>query len=197
MRNKGFKSKKFRFMIALKRLKVMPSHEIHKFQLSRATLSRMNVSGEIVSLGRGIYSHPSIDPFVGAVLAARLYPDAILSNITALVIHELSDERVDKIDIDIDRARSIRNDLFKVHRVAKSKRVGVTRLLFHGFRIKIYDKERTLCEAYRIDPAGAIFFKALKRYLKTSSPDIEKVSQYDQILRTQVLRHLRQEWADA
>lgn len=197
MRKKGFKTEKTRFLAHLNRVKVMSSRDIKKFTLSRATLSRMNESGEIISLGKGLYSHPSIDPFVGTVVAARLYPDAIISNITALVVHELSDERIDRVDIDVDRTRSIRNDLFSIHRVAKSKRVGVTNLLFHGIRIKIYDKERSLCEAYRIDPAGPIFFKALKRYLKSSTPNTNRISKYDKILKTQVLRHLRQEWADA
>jgi predicted transcriptional regulator of viral defense system len=197
MRNIGFKTRKNRFLKVLGRLKVMPSREARKFGLSLATLSRMNDSGEIVNLGKGLYSHPSMDPFAGTVAASKIYRGAIISHITALVVHGLSDERVDKIDIDIDRTTSIRHNLFSVHRVAKRKRIGVTHLSFHGVKIKIYDRERTLCEAYRIDPAGAIFFKALKRYLKMPSPNIEKIAKYDKVLRTQVLKHLRQEWADA
>lgn len=49
-------------------------------------------------------AHPSLDLFTASLIAtARYYPKAVISNITALVIHSLSDEGIDRIDVDIPR----------------------------------------------------------------------------------------------
>ena len=41
------------------------------------------------------------------IAASRFYPQAVISNITGLLVHNLSDEPVERIDVDIERSRSI------------------------------------------------------------------------------------------
>ncbi len=127
------------------------------------------------------------------LVTSRYYPNTVISNLTALVIHKLSDESLDRIDVDIDRSQTLRNRLLKVHRVSGSRKIGVSKMKFMGELIRVYDLERTLCEAYRMDPSGDLFFKAVKRYLKRYKPDFNKIDKYDQKLKTKVLTHLRQE----
>jgi predicted transcriptional regulator of viral defense system len=147
---------------------------------------------------RGIYASTELDPFVAAVLAtAKYYPSAIISGITALQIHELAQEYVEKIDVDISRGTSIRNKMLQVHRVPSQRLIGMMELKFHGSKIRIYDIERTLCEAYHLDPSGPLFFKALKRYVARGKVKASQIQKYDQKLKTHVLMHLRQELADA
>lgn len=154
-------------------------------------------AGQIVYLGTGIYSHPSIDPFAASIIAiARYYPNAIISNITALVVHELTDERVDRIDVDIPRNSSIRNKLISAHRVPEKNILGMIRLPYHGQKIRIYCKERALCDAYRIDPEGPLFLKSMKRYVKAGNVDPDRIAKYDMLLSTNALRAFRQEIAD-
>lgn len=178
--------------------RVISSTELLEVLGSRVATKRIADAGEITPLGSGIYASPGLDPFTAAVIAtARFYPKTIISNITALVIHGLSDESIDRVDVDLERTRTIRNRLLRVHRVSKTRLIGMTTIVFHGEKIRIYDLERTLCEAYKIDPSGPIFFKALKQYVKSGKVAAERIAKYDSKLGTNVLRHLRQELAGA
>ncbi len=182
----------------IKKNQVATSKELEKYVPARTILGRLVDEGQIQSLGAGVYGTIALDPFIASVIAAaRYYPKAIVSNLTAMVIQGLSDERIDRIDVDIERNASIRNKLLKVHRVVASRLAGVEKLKFHGSTIRIYDRERSLCEAYLIDEGGPLFFKALKRYLKKQKPDFGSILKYDNALKTQVLRHVQQELADA
>lgn len=102
-----------------------------------------------------------------------------------------------KVDVDISRDTSVRNRMLAVHRVPNRRLIGVTSMLLMAGKFSIYDLERTLCEAYLLDQKGAVFFKALKRYCAIGKIASDVIAQYDQILKTQVLSHLRQELADA
>lgn len=177
--------------------KVMRAAEFKPYVSTRTQLRRLVDAGKIIALGSGIYAHPSIDPFVSSVIAtARYYPKAVISNISALVIHGLSDERVDRIDVDIQRNSSIRNKLIYAHRVPNKNIIGTIQQDYHGTKIRIYSRERALCDAYRLDAGGPIFLRSLKRYVKAGVIDPENIAKFDQVLKTDVLRSLRQELAD-
>ncbi len=182
----------------LNKRRVATSKELEKFLPARAILKRLVDEGKLQPLGAGLYAANTLDPFHASVIAvAAYYPEAVISNLTAMVIHGLSDERIDRIDVDIDRGTSIRNKLLAVHRVPIKRLTGIEKAKFHGATIKIYDTERTLCEASFLDPGGPILFKALKRYIKRQTPNTTAILKYDGILGTQVLRHIQQELADA
>ncbi len=181
----------------LQKEKVLSAQQLKSSVSSRMALKRLVEDGKIVSLGAGLYASSRIDPFVASVIAIpRFYPKAILSNITALVIHGLSDESVDRIDVDIPRDSSIRNALLRVHRVPAKRLVGITAMKFHGEIITIYDPERSLAEAFRFDKGGPIFYKALKRYLRQHDPNMALILKYDGLLGTLVMPHVQQELAD-
>ena len=87
----------------------MKTSELLKFASNNYQIGQLAEKGYITSLGAGFYSHPSIDPFDAYILVvAKYYPQAVISNITALVFHKLTDERVDFVDVDVSRAQSIR-----------------------------------------------------------------------------------------
>lgn len=181
----------------LRKMKVAKISDLVSQTLTRLQISRMAASGEILSLGAGLYAHPSLDPFVASAIAvARYYPSGVISKATALVIHKLSDERIDRIDIDIGRNSSIRNKLIHAHRIADSRLIGIERIEYHGEPIRIYNRERALSEAYIMDPDGDLFIKSIKRYTSSQTPNTEKIAEYDELLTTHVLRAIRQELAD-
>jgi predicted transcriptional regulator of viral defense system len=177
--------------------RVLKLAELKRHGASAVKMRRMAEAGLVLSLGAGIYATPALDPFAAAVLAtAKYYPNAVISGLTALQIHGLAQEYVDRVDVDVPRETSIRNSLLNVHRVPKGRLVGITRLKHQGVEIQIYDRERSLCEAFRIDPSGPLFFRALKRYLRSGTPDPQRILKYDRAARTDVLSHLKQELAD-
>lgn len=176
---------------------VMRAAELSSYVSTRAQLGRYAESGKLTALGAGYYAHPSLDPFTASIMVvAKYYPETVISNLTALVIHGLSDERIDRIDVDIPKTSSLRNKLICAHRIPPIHIIGVVHQNFHGSEIRIYNLERTLCDAYHIDPDGPIFLKALKRYMKSSSINPDQIAKFDRILGTKVLRSLTQELAN-
>jgi predicted transcriptional regulator of viral defense system len=180
-----------------KQKSVVTTKELLRVLKNNIAIKRAVEAGEITSLGSGIYASFSLDPFIAAVIAtSKFYPKAVISNITSLTIHGLGDERIDRIDVDIERSESLKNKLLHVHRVSKNQLIGISKIDFHGHKIRIYNLERSLCEAYKIDPAGPLFFKSLKRSLKNHKLNATLIAKYDIALKTKVLTHLQQELAD-
>lgn len=181
----------------LKKEKVMKLSELAPLLGSRMEVSRKAKEGLIQSLGSGFYASVDVDPFLASlIVVAKYYPQAVISNRTALHIYGLSQDYIQNIDIDIERNKSLRNKLLKVHRVPKAKLIGITTFNYKGHKIQIYELERALAEAYRIDPAGPYFYTALKRYLKLGKINTEKIISYDKKLKTKVMLHLQQEMAN-
>lgn len=183
---------------ALARRKLMTHAELLKAGATGTQLGRMANAGLITAVGSGIYASTALDPFVAAVLAtAKYYPNAVISGLTALQIHNLALEYIQKVDVDVPRETSIRNKMLQVHRIPKSRLVGIIALKYEGTKIRIYDLERSLCEAFKIDAAGPIFFKALKRYVALGKVNPDRIKKYDLAVKTHVLAHLQQELASA
>ncbi len=176
---------------------VLKSKDLEQILGSRVAIKRKVEAGELQALGSGIYSSPSLDPLIAAALAvAKYFPKAVLSGRTALFLHKLSDHSVERLDVDIAKTTSLHNKMLEVHRVVPSRLTGISKMTLECLPVRIYDLERTLCEAYRLDPAGPEFFTALKRYLKQKDPDTLKIKKYDKALGTNVLVHVMQEQAD-
>jgi len=195
MKLKLGQDEKLRKIIAKKG--VMTAQELVVLLGNKMQLKRKADEGLLLPLGSGFYGSPGLDPFTASVKAAgRYYPQSVISGLTALVIHGLSDESLDRVDVDVPRGTSIKNRLLKVHRVSVKKLIGIVKLDFNDQMIRIYDPERSLCEAYRLDPSGTIFYKALKRYVKKYPHKPEQIAKYDQTLKTDVLRRFQQELAD-
>jgi predicted transcriptional regulator of viral defense system len=181
----------------IKKEKVMALTELIKLCGNRMEVSRKAQEGIFQSLGSGFYASPKLDPFLAALsVVAKYYPQVVISNRTALHLHGLAQDYIEKIDVDIEREKSIRNKLLKVHRIPSKRLTGIIHLNYQGIKIKIYDLERTLAEAYRLDPAGPDFYKALKRYIKLGHIKPDQIAYYDKNLKTKVLSHLQQELAN-
>ncbi len=165
--------------------------------MSGTGLRRYAEEGKLIALGAGYYAHPSLDPFTASLaVVARFYPQAVISNATALFLHGFTDERIEQIDVDIPRETSIKNKLIRTHRVNKKLISGVEEAIYNGVAIKVYSQERTLGDAYHLDPDGAIFLKAFKRYVKKGKIDSSAIAAFDELLKTEVLRAVRQQLAD-
>jgi hypothetical protein len=176
---------------------VFSSRQLVKLLGHRMAIQRLVESDRLMPLGRGFYTTPKLDPSVAQIhVVARFYPRAVISGISALIIHKLSDEKLDRATVDLPKETKLANQLLDVRRVAKSRLVGVTRMEYFGESIRIYEVERSLCDAYRID-RGALFFKALKRYIQHYRPNAKKIARYDKALGTKVLPALQQELANA
>jgi len=181
----------------IKKQKVLALIELVELFGNRMEVSRKTREGVLQSLGNGFYAIPELDPFLAAlVVVTKYYPQVVISGRTALHIHGLAQDYIEKIDVDIEREKSLRNSILHVHRVDSKRLIGITKLNHHGIAIRIYDIERTLAEAYKLDPAGPDFYKALKRYIKRGNIQTDRIAYYDKIIKTKVITHLQQELAN-
>jgi predicted transcriptional regulator of viral defense system len=181
----------------IRKEKVMDLSELIELYGNRMEVSRKAGEGILQALGNGFYAVPGLDPFLAALMiVAKYYPQLVISNRTALFIYGLAQDYIERLDVDIEREKSLRNKMLNVHRVDIKRLIGITKMSHHGIVIKIYDIERTLAEAYKLDPAGPDFYKALKRYIKKGSIKADRIANYDKTLKTKVLIHLQQELAN-
>jgi predicted transcriptional regulator of viral defense system len=180
----------------LKGRSVFSAPELIRVLGHRTAIQRLTEEGQLISLGAGYYFTPKIDPSSAqAHVIGRFYPNAVISGLSALFIHGLSDEMPERITVDIPKSMSLRNRLIEARRIVDSRLIGITKIDYKGAKIRVYDIERSLCDAYRID-RGATFFKAIKLYVEKYSPNTYKIALYDKKLGTRVLVSLQQELAD-
>lgn len=180
----------------LKKHLVAKTAELNKITKNRMAIKRAVNAGEIQNPLRGYYCLPSLDCFTaGLIIVSKYYKKAIISGITAARYYQLSDENLEKIDIDIPNTENIQNSFFNVKRINKNKLVGISKVNLLGHQLKIYDRERTLIDL-KLKYSQAIFYKALKRYVKANKINTEKIREYEQNFSTKVLAAIAQELAD-
>lgn len=149
--------------------------------------------GVLERISRGFYRRADRDSKVpheweDAVLVARSIPRGVLCLITALVYHELTDEFARQIWIAVPReSRPPKRPNTRVVRLSNIT-LGANEISFGGARVKMFDQERTIIDAFRY-LSKEIAIKALKKYLKRDSnhrPDLKKLARYAKTLRTDI-----------
>lgn len=118
-------------------------------------------------------------------------PNIIFSHLSALYIHDLTDRTPLKMTITVPRTKNV-SSLIKSGMVDVKRSNEKTHLLGlcdgrspSGFTIKVYDKERTICDIVRNskNTDAQILTDALKRYASRKDKDLSKLMQYAKILK--------------
>jgi hypothetical protein len=106
-------------------------------------------SGEINKIGKAVYAKEKNVP--ESAYFAFKYPHAIFTMHTAFYMHGLTDVIPEGYDLATDRnASKIRDKRVKQYFVASDfVNLGVEKMIYNGYPIKIYSKERMLIELIR------------------------------------------------
>lgn len=185
------------FSAVFKAAPVQHARTVERAAGGRSALLKAVEEGQVQRIGGGYYGGANLEPSVAQVLVvARFFRRAVVSGISALQLHGLTDEYPNRVQIDIPRSSAARNKILEVRRVQPKFMIGIERREIHGVTVKLYDRERSLCDLYRMERDGARFLKSLKRYVASRKIDASKIAEYDKVLKTHVLSHLRQELAD-
>lgn len=165
------------------------TEEAKKLNISLRYLQRLEEEGELERVAQGLYLHKDflVDPFY---LAQYRSPKAIFSHTTALYLHKLSDENPRILTMTVPSGWNSplikQEDLYKFYYYKEEiwgigqEKIAST----YGHMIKIYNKERTLCDCIvDIDEIGRdIVIKAIKEYMDNKeSRDINKLYKYAEI----------------
>ncbi len=169
--------------------------EARALGVSASLLSYYVNKGQIERLSHGVYQGTERKkvPFEWEDLVATIesIPNGKVCLISALAIYELTDEIPRQHWIAIPhRQFAPRRPRVKIVRMRDTK-IGSTRMRLGGTAINIFDKERTVVDAFRF-LALETAIKALKEYLsgKHGRPALVKLRKYSRKLKAPIEKYV-------
>jgi predicted transcriptional regulator of viral defense system len=153
--------------------------------------------GQIERMGRGVYKIKHIDfdrdfEWEDLALTALSIPNGVVCLISALCYYGLTDEIMREFWVAVPHSTTspTRENAHIVR--MRNTSLGKTIIKIGNQKIKIFDRERTIIDAFRyLDKEIAL--KALQAYLKTSEdikPDIDKLLKYAKKLRVDLTHYI-------
>jgi len=139
----------------LKRRGITRRAELESAGVTGTTVSRMERSGEIVRLARGLYQLPdaALDPQQSLAEAARLVPKGVICLASALAFHGLTDQMPPKVWIAIGRKDWRPRITYPPLRVARFSdeelRRGVERKKIAGTTVPVFGVAKTVADLFR------------------------------------------------
>ena len=153
--------------------------------------------GLIEKVGRGVYRgiNTSLDvefKYEDLVLAAKSIPGGIVCLISALDLYDLTDDIPREYYIALDHnRRAPRRAGVQIVRM-RNTQIGRTRITLGNTTLLIFDRERTIVDAFRFLGTETAL-KALKKALKAkneNSIDLTKLQNYARQLRVNIKPYL-------
>ena len=156
--------------------------EINKNKIGRDYLKKLVTMGEIEKVSRGIYIDKNIleDCFYTFYLR---HPNAVFSHFTALYFYDMT-EVIPNV-FDITCANNFYSNDFNKYNVfyVKDSLLDLGCIMVddkHGFKVKCYDLERTICDIIR--SKNRLDYEQIKKsvrlYVKRKDKDIKKLIEY-------------------
>lgn len=156
-----------------------------------AGLNKMDVQslyreGYLERIRHGYYQLAEAENLSEEQLLATLIPEAVVCVESALFYYGYSDFTPRKWSIAVPRniSRSkVRTKIipFKAYYVPVDfYEIGKTKALINGFKLSIYDRERTLCDCFKYQTKldRELFNKAVHAYTADHKKDLSNLSQY-------------------
>lgn len=156
-------------------------------------LSHFCKKGIIERVGRGIYRGPQaklkIDfEWEDLALVAMTVPNGVICLISALCYYGLTDQIMREFWIAIPHAsKSPQRAKTRIIRM-RNIELGQTEIQMGTCRLKIFDKERTIVDAFRY-LSREVAIKALQAYLRqvgSGKPDLKKLMSYAKVLHVNI-----------
>jgi len=145
--------------------------------------------GLLQRLRRGYYASPEkINDMDTYEILAVLVPDAVISLFSAAQYHDLSSVIPRQIDVTFPvnkRVPVLPADIHvKIHKaIPQVYEVGIQTVKKEGYPLKIYDRERTVCDFFRMrhQIGKDCAFEVLKNYM-SGRKQLQKLSEYAELL---------------
>ena len=169
----------------------MRTKDLQKEKIQYRTLQRL-IDQEVVEKVRyGYYQWINPEDFSEVGTVIRLFPDAVFCMETALRYYEYSDRTPAEwhLAVSKDSGKSrfkIDYPFVKPHYMEPSwLEVGLTSGTMDGHKVRIYDKDRVICDClrYRNKMDKEIFNKAVQRYIADPEKNIPHLLEYAEVLR--------------
>jgi predicted transcriptional regulator of viral defense system len=170
---------------------IMRTKDLQAEKIFYRNIQGLVEEGAVEKVRFGYYQWVDEDDFSEVGTIIRLFPDGIFCMETALRYYDYSDRTPAKwhmaVSKDSGKSRfNIDYPFVKPYYLEPSVlSCGVTSGFFDGHEIRIYDKERVICDClrYRNKMDKEIFNKAIQNYIKDSTKNISKLIEYSEVLR--------------
>ncbi len=146
---------------------------------------------KIIRLKRGLYQWIGGGEAEEAAVLCRLFPDAVLCMNSALYYHSYTDRTPERwhlaVDKDSNKSRfRIEYPLVKPYYITKEfMKIGVTSGEINGVPVKIFNKERTICDVLRYANKldNELVNKAIQSFLSDRERNVRRLLDYAKKMR--------------
>jgi len=167
---------------------VLKTAELNDLGLSSRQIKKIVDDGFISRIKRGFYELTD-DIVREEVIISRLFPEAIIFLESALIKYGYTDRIPTALQIAVNRySKTTKYDIdypviqpFYIE--PKFLKIGVTYSLVDHVEIKLYDRDRTMCDVLRYEKKleKEVFSHSIQRYVKDHKKNIRRLFEYAQL----------------
>ncbi len=167
---------------------ILKTSELNAIGLNSRQIKRLLDDGRISKIKQGYYELLEFIP-ADEVLISRLFCDVVIFLESALFYYEYTDRIPVAWQIAVDRNsnKSQYNIEYPLvepyYQDIKFLSMGVSIILIDNVEVKIFDRDRTMCDAIRYEKKleKEVFTNAVFRYIKDPQKNIRKLFEYAEV----------------
>ena len=167
---------------------VLKTSELNNLGLSSRQIKKLIEDGFIVRIKIGFYELAD-DMSREEVIISRLFPDAVIFLESALMYYGYTDRIPTAWQIAVNRySKSTKYNIdypliepFYIE--PKLLEVGVDKIHIENVKVRIYDRDRTICDVLRYENKleREVFSNAIQNYVKDPKKNVRKLFEYAEI----------------
>lgn len=167
---------------------ILKTSKLSDLGLSSRQIKKLLDEEIIIKIKHGYYEFSGFVPRE-EIIIARLFPNAVIFLESALMYYEYTDRIPSAWQIAVNKnseKSQYKMDNFFVepyYLEPKFIEVGIDRIILEGVTIKIYDRDRTICDVLRYEKKieKEVFSNAIQRYIKDQKKNIRKLFEYAEV----------------
>ena len=167
---------------------ILITAELNALGLSSRQIKKLLEEGKISKIKQGYYE--LTDEFIPEeIIIARLFPEAVIFLESALLYYSYTDRipTAWQIAVDRDSEKSqygVEYPLIEpYYQEPKFLNVGVSIFVVQGVEVRIFDRDRTMCDIMRYEKKleKEVFSNAVMRYIKDPKKNIRRLFEYAEV----------------
>lgn len=170
---------------------IMKTSELNILGYNSRNILQLLNQEKIVKLKKGVYQLSDDIDTPDEVIIAKLFPSAVIYLNSALYHYGYSDRINSSWQIAVDKDTS--KSQFKItypiitpfYLEKKFMDIGITEYSIDYVKIKIFDKERTICDVLRYEKKmdKEVFNKAIQSYIQDEEKNINRLMEYAKVFK--------------
>lgn len=167
---------------------ILKTEELNKLGLSSRHIRKLLENGEISKIKQGYYElADEVNP--EEIIIAKLFPKAVIFLESALIHYNYTDRIPTAWQIAVSRdSEKSQYDIESpsvepYYQEPKFLNVGVSKFEINGVNVRIFDRDRTMCDILRYEKKleKEVFTNAVTRYMKDPNKNIRHLFEYAEV----------------